>query len=187
MFKHCIQELKYMSSSVPESPIPPSPIIVYDANVVKADFAVTLEIKRELQDTMEEFESKIPERLRDWHPFSDNKVLDLVHPSLFPLVYGTTRILEHGTTTLADCTMRSGEGKVLPVPPYSDGIEFEQNTTYRIPSRWDWERYVGSSPKFLSRRFQWLPCEVDISNKECRLVDFIWSFDTHDLLLNQTQ
>ena len=29
---------------------------------------------------------------KDWHPGSDNQVLDLVHPSLYPIVYGRTFI-----------------------------------------------------------------------------------------------
>lgn len=32
----------------------------------------------------------IPEDKKDWHPNSDNQVLDLVHPSLYPVVYGRT-------------------------------------------------------------------------------------------------
>ena len=32
----------------------------------------------------------IPDAAKDWHPGSDGKVLDLVHPSLYPVVYGRT-------------------------------------------------------------------------------------------------
>ncbi|KAF7320935.1 hypothetical protein HMN09_00180200 [Mycena chlorophos] len=32
----------------------------------------------------------IPEEEKDWHPGSNNQVLDLVHPSLYPIVYGRT-------------------------------------------------------------------------------------------------
>lgn len=32
----------------------------------------------------------VPETLKDWHPGSNNQVLNLVHPSLYPLVYGRT-------------------------------------------------------------------------------------------------
>ena len=32
----------------------------------------------------------IPESEKDWHPGSDGLVLDLVHPSLYPIVYGRT-------------------------------------------------------------------------------------------------
>ena len=32
----------------------------------------------------------VPDSEKDWHPGSDGLVLDLVHPSLFPVVYGRT-------------------------------------------------------------------------------------------------
>ncbi|KAG8944919.1 hypothetical protein FRC04_001360 [Tulasnella sp. 424] len=32
----------------------------------------------------------VPETQKDWHPRSDGQVLDLVHPSLYPIVYGRT-------------------------------------------------------------------------------------------------
>ncbi|KAL3670202.1 hypothetical protein V7S43_004515 [Phytophthora oleae] len=32
----------------------------------------------------------VPDNEKDWHPDSDNQVLDLVHPSLFCCVFGTT-------------------------------------------------------------------------------------------------
>ena len=32
----------------------------------------------------------VPDSEKDWHPGSDGKVLDLVHPSLFPVIYGLT-------------------------------------------------------------------------------------------------
>ena len=58
--------------------------------------------KKILQANVAKFESKIPAKLKDWHPGSDQKVWDLVHPSLFSLVYGRTRILSSETTTLED-------------------------------------------------------------------------------------
>lgn len=32
----------------------------------------------------------VPEKDKDWHPDSDQQVLDLVHPSLYCLVYGVS-------------------------------------------------------------------------------------------------
>ena len=32
----------------------------------------------------------VPDAEKDWHPGSDNQVLDLVHPSLYPIVHGRT-------------------------------------------------------------------------------------------------
>lgn len=34
----------------------------------------------------------VPDSQKDWHPGSDKQVLDLVHPSLYCLVYGVSQI-----------------------------------------------------------------------------------------------
>lgn len=78
---------------------------------------------------------------KDWHPGSGEKVLDLVHPSLFPLVYGQTRILPDSLVDPDDCIERCGEGMVS-IPPAADEL---------LSSAW-------------SRKFQWLPCNVDIKD-----------------------
>ncbi|KAJ3051497.1 hypothetical protein HK097_007472 [Rhizophlyctis rosea] len=35
----------------------------------------------------------VPDEMKDWHPGSNNQVLDIVHPSLWPLIYDVTPIL----------------------------------------------------------------------------------------------
>ncbi|KIO30481.1 hypothetical protein M407DRAFT_20535 [Tulasnella calospora MUT 4182] len=39
----------------------------------------------------------VPEDRKDWHPRSEGQVLDLVHPSLYPIVYGRTLRYPEGT------------------------------------------------------------------------------------------
>ena len=39
----------------------------------------------------------VPDAEKDWHPGSDNQVLDLVHPSLYPIVYGRTFVKDPQT------------------------------------------------------------------------------------------
>lgn len=69
-------------------------VLAYEPGVVKSDATVSPGLKMALQEAVRPLE-QIQDVHRDWHPGSDNKVLDLVHPSLFPLVYGRTRILPH--------------------------------------------------------------------------------------------
>ena len=159
MFDWCIDELRYKASLIPEG-LPPPPDIVYNGDVVKSDSALPMDYKISLQNAVMAFEKKIPERLKDWHPGSGEKVLDLVHPSLFPLVYGRTRILENGeVTNLEDCISRCGEESILDVPGEDQTFEPNSHRRYR-PFR--------ENP--YSRRFQWLPCEVDISQDTSRPV-----------------
>ncbi|TFK36202.1 hypothetical protein BDQ12DRAFT_725247 [Crucibulum laeve] len=102
----------------------------------------------------------VPEREKDWHPGSGERVLDLVHPSLFPLVYGRSRILKESVTSLDDCIERCGEGEVIPVPPRDRKAKAEKVDDDGFDANFKWL----SNP--YSRRFQWLPCEVDISGEE---------------------
>ncbi|KAF8971362.1 hypothetical protein BDZ97DRAFT_1901571 [Flammula alnicola] len=112
MIDWCIEELRYKATLVPNPPATPPPIIIYNGDVVKSDAALSTEFKQALQQAVAKFESSIPDKFKDWHPGSDEKVWDLVHPSLFPLVYSHTRVLENGeTTTLDDCIERCGQGK----------------------------------------------------------------------------
>lgn len=41
----------------------------------------------------------VPDPEKDWHPGSDGLVLDLVHPSLYPIIYGRTVIKGSGSDT----------------------------------------------------------------------------------------
>jgi len=43
----------------------------------------------------------VPDSEKDWHPGSDGLVLDLVHPSLYPIVYGRTMGKMSGSDTAA--------------------------------------------------------------------------------------
>lgn len=156
MLNWCINELRYKATRIPPAPVLPPPTIVFNGDVVKSDFAVSPELKAELQKAVTDYEEKIPPRLKDWHPGSNEQVWDLVHPSLFPLVYGRTRILSNGeTTTLDDCIRRCGEGEVTPVPPKKETVEIYHQSLF-------------SNKHQFSAKFQWLPCEVDISGAEAR-------------------
>ncbi|KAH9263556.1 hypothetical protein BASA83_013045 [Batrachochytrium salamandrivorans] len=81
----------------------------------------------------------VPDYKKDWHPGTDNMVLDLIHPSLFCLVYGFTCIPSFSLRKQA-----------------FSGISWESlqhnQSVAGIPT-------FDCSSKFSSRRFQWLPSE----------------------------
>lgn len=105
--------------------------------VFKSDITVSDEFKKELQNAIYPLEND-PDREKDWHPGSEGQVLDLVHPSLYPLVYGQTRVLANETIGLDDCMKRCGDGDVILAP----SKEAENNA---------W-----------SQKFQWLPSEFEL-------------------------
>ncbi|KIJ50426.1 hypothetical protein M422DRAFT_44489 [Sphaerobolus stellatus SS14] len=114
--------------------------------MIKCDSVVPLTLNQELVKVLE----NIPGRDKDWHPGSDNKVLDLVHPSLLPLIYGTSRILKDKLTTLDNCVELCGAGVTIPIPPQNKLQGHGRNVT----------RAGGF--KSYSRKFQWIPYVVEV-------------------------
>ncbi|TFK62410.1 hypothetical protein BDN72DRAFT_827517 [Pluteus cervinus] len=147
MFDWCIAELQYKAGKLQET----GAIVVFNGDVVKSDTIVPEYLRLPLVDAVKPLED-VPANFQDWHPGSDDKVLDLVHPSLYPLVYGHSRILPYDTTALGDCVSRSGEGETILDPDSNGGSR----------------RYDP-----YSNRFQWLPCEVDLSSGPPRITSYI--------------
>lgn len=121
-----------------------------DLSIAKSDVAVSDSLRNALCDGIKPLED-VPERLKDWHPRSNNLVLDLVHPSLFPVAYGLTRYLNE-KVPLDKCLEYIGRGTTMDpfTPP---------RTSYERPSEW------GS--------FQWLPTDVKPTDKGAKLQGYI--------------
>jgi len=127
-------------------------ILDTDACVVKSDSAVTSGTKAALKKAVEPLEN-VPAAEKDWHPGTDGKVLDLVHPSLWPLIYGRSRVLAHGEVPLSECLESCGKGDVVPVPP--------EGGSSRDAAIW-------------SRRFQWLPCDVEFADgNKAKIISYV--------------
>lgn len=125
------------------------PVFDVSAAVLKSDKVIPPELKDQLRAAVAVLED-VPDHEKDWHPRSDGKVLDLVHPSLWPLVYGRTRILPNDRLTLDNCLDACGIGEIIPKPSDKDR-----------QSRW-------------SNCFQWLPCDVDLDDAgRARIVSYI--------------
>jgi hypothetical protein len=142
-----IAELQHRSTAFEKTGL----FSVFHGDVVKSDNAVTESLKKTLQKAVAVLED-VPEVRKDWHPHSDNQVLDLIHPSLFPVIYGKTRILHDSLVELDNCVKWSGTGVVLQIPPETD---LDVSPAYSMMHT--------QSVKPFSKNFQWLPCEVDIS------------------------
>ena len=160
-----IDELRYKATLYEDI----GAVVVFTGHVVKSDTIVPESLKLELLAAVTELED-VPDRHKDWHPGSNGKVLDLVHPSLYPLIYGRTRVLEYGKTSLEDCIARCGEGQTTQIPPTEEtlgGITMISGVTYNAVI----DPY--------SRHFQWLPCTVDISGEHSKYVNNIGFEHTH--------
>ncbi|KAJ2920869.1 hypothetical protein H1R20_g16227, partial [Candolleomyces eurysporus] len=161
MFEYCIQELRYRAERFEPNSSKRGAIAVFNGKVVKSDHAVPEGVKLALQSAIKPLES-VPEAQNDWHPGSNGQVLGLIHPSLYPLVYGKTKILPAGSqvTTLEDCISRCGEGGVIPTP-----VAKGNRVHYDSMSCDTYDPY--------STKFQWLPCEVDISGDRPKILSYI--------------
>ncbi|KAF3923398.1 hypothetical protein ABW21_db0205874 [Orbilia brochopaga] len=106
-------------------------------SVWRADGLIEEELRKELIDAVATLEN-VPEEEKDWHPGSKNQVLDLVHPSLWPVVYNRTISLEDGG----------------PIPPPDDALkaadEYEEDD--------EMDNFVNG----YSGRFCWLPSEFAV-------------------------
>ncbi|WPH04584.1 Hypothetical protein R9X50_00747600 [Acrodontium crateriforme] len=146
MFSYCIEEFKTYAAHLDTHGFVPA--LDSDAVVCKSDSIVSTELKDKLRIAASKLED-VPAKERDWHPDSDEMVLDLVHPSLFPLLYGRSRILSDQIVNLEDCSKFIGLGEVILVPG-SDDLKAYVKNDHETPF-----------PDVLySQNFQWLPCEV---------------------------
>ncbi|KAJ6013642.1 hypothetical protein N7540_008233, partial [Penicillium herquei] len=151
MMDYIIQELQWKAGLFKKD----QSTTVFDMGVVKSDTAIPEELRRALVNAVFHLEDVLDEE-KDYHPGTDEKVLDLVHPSLFPLVYGRTRILPDRTINLENCLGNVGQGELLPNPEMNEG------------------RLRGI--KRYSNKFQWLPCDVSLNAAEpdsVRIVSYI--------------
>ncbi|KAE8136091.1 hypothetical protein BDV38DRAFT_284334 [Aspergillus pseudotamarii] len=143
MFDYCLEELRDKAAYFKDSQM----VSAHDSEtaIVKSDTAVSSILAESLRNNVRVLED-VPEHLKDWHPGSDQKVLDLLHPSLFPLIHGRSRALPYGTVPLDDCARFTGEGEV--VVPEFDGYHIVQREDISLP---EWGH------------FQWLPSNVEFN------------------------
>ncbi|KHN95571.1 uncharacterized protein MAM_06628 [Metarhizium album ARSEF 1941] len=149
------------------------PVLDYSACVVKllkSDSLMDQQLTKQLMDAARPLEDA-PEQQKDWHPGSNEKVLDLVHPSLWPLVYGRSRILPDKEITVDNCLDHMGTGEVIARPDMeSDGLPASTSTG------WASEPVSASSV-----RYQCLPCNVVADDKgEAKINSYIDSLHPID-------
>jgi hypothetical protein len=119
---------------------------------VKSDNLVSSELREALYrafETLQAAQKSAP----DWHPKSNDMVQNLVHPSMYPLVYNRSRGLKEEVVGVEDAIERwAGKGDITPKDEWRPGA---QGDRYRYG--------VGSGqipPEFWSDTYQWLPANV---------------------------
>lgn len=148
MADYCLGELREKAAIYEKTGL--IPVIDYSACAMKSDSLMDEDLRQALLAGVKPLED-VPEEQRDWHPGSDGKVLDLVHPSLYPLVYGRSHVVPDRVIGVDDAIASAGQGVVVPA-----------STELRKPHVRVFSRDATSSP-IVSNSFQWLPCNVAIS------------------------
>ncbi|KAF5250811.1 hypothetical protein FANTH_4083 [Fusarium anthophilum] len=144
----CISELRNKAELYEKTGL--MPIYDYTTTVIKSDSLLTSDLAKALQEGVKPLED-VPTELNDWHPNSKEQVLDLVHPSLWPLMYGRSRVLNDRVIDVGNALASCGTGVVLRAPG-------PEQTTHIIGEGGFSEEEV----MVLSNKFQWLPCDVDL-------------------------
>ncbi|KAJ2119234.1 hypothetical protein IW147_006036 [Coemansia sp. RSA 720] len=131
------------------------------------DDDTTLELKRYVA-VLED----VPEKDCDYHPNTNNQVVNLVHPSLFPLVYARSRFLSQPISSPAAAVDLSMFGQFPGTfKQWKEDIEkvWKDETgksIFYLPST---ERPIfymqsGSSKSLTSEKFCWLPTEFRVDD-----------------------
>ncbi|KAJ4310830.1 hypothetical protein N0V84_010766 [Fusarium piperis] len=159
MAEACILELREKAKLYQETGL--IPVMDYSSAAIKSDKLIPDELREALKAAVAPLEN-VPDKHKDWHPGSDDKVLDLVHPSLWPLVYGRSHVLPNKRINVENCLDHCGMGDVLPELPEKPS----QESAFSY-------RYSNHPATISSARFQWLPCDIDLTGERPRIDSYI--------------
>jgi predicted RNase H-like HicB family nuclease len=144
----CVQELRSKAKYFEQTGIVPT--LEACASVAKSDTVVTKELREALRVAFDKLRAD-QETSPDWHPNSGDMVQDLVHPSMYPLVYGRTRVLQEECVGVDDAIrMWAGKGTIVP--------KEDPEQMANLPG--SLFRSVHIPPEYWSRNYQWLPANI---------------------------
>jgi hypothetical protein len=115
----------------------------------RSDALIPKDLHERFHTLIAQFDANIPEDKRDWHPGSDGKVLNLIHPSMYCLAYNKSI----GVNGLPIPPPRPLPEKLI--RPELQNYGGDDQRWYRDYEAWQ-RQQAGT---FWSERFQWLPAE----------------------------
>ncbi|KAL5353163.1 hypothetical protein ACLOAV_001196 [Pseudogymnoascus australis] len=149
-FDYCMKELRQKAAHFQRTGLIPT-LDSAGNTIVKSDTVVTPELQNELRAAFDQLRADQASDV-DWHPRSDEKVQDLVHPSMYPLIYGKSNFFQEEVVGVSDAIeLWAGKGKTLPKARQS-GVS-ERDDSYS----------AGESavpPEYWSEEYQWLPANL---------------------------
>ncbi|KAK0717648.1 hypothetical protein B0T26DRAFT_751682 [Lasiosphaeria miniovina] len=157
--EYCILELRHKAHHFKRTGITPTLDATF--SIAKSDVLVPLELHSALRGAFFQLQTDQSSN-PDWHPNTNNKVQDLVHPSMYPLVYGRSRFFADEVVGVDNAIYKfAGKGEVIPRRPEWGGEPthqdrygwFSRGNPYKIPKH------------FWSTFYQWLPANVKFTTE----------------------
>ncbi|KAK4443131.1 hypothetical protein QBC34DRAFT_362554 [Podospora aff. communis PSN243] len=123
------------------------PTLDADYSIAKSDTLVPQDLNLALRSAFDRLQADQGSQ-PDWHPNSDEMVQDLVHPSMYPLVYGRSLFVPDEVVGIDDAVEKwAGKGEPIPKPPPSE------------PHR------RGPPHSYWSDTYQWLPANLKFTDE----------------------
>ncbi|ATZ53930.1 hypothetical protein BCIN_09g06840 [Botrytis cinerea B05.10] len=149
-FDCCIEELRSKAKYYERTGVIPT--LDACASVAKSDHLVSADLHNSLCEAFDTLKSDQSSSL-DWHPNSDDMVQDLVHPSMYPLVHGRSRIMKDEAVGVNDAIEKwAGKGEIIPL-----GAEIHRGTRN---TTWGYQGSDSGRYHYWSNKYQWLPANM---------------------------
>ncbi|KAL7917333.1 hypothetical protein ACQKWADRAFT_307037 [Trichoderma austrokoningii] len=155
-FEFCIAELRNKAKYFIETGLIPT----FDSagnTIIKSDNLISNCLRDELVKAFETLRADQAADV-DWHPRSNDMVQNLVHPSMYPFVYGRSKFLDEEQVGVKNAVEFIGEGRIVPeievMPDYGERFLSSNfmNTQNIVPK------------EYRSSLYQWLPANVTFRN-----------------------
>ncbi|KAE8376071.1 hypothetical protein BDV26DRAFT_282977 [Aspergillus bertholletiae] len=132
----------------------------------KSDTVIPWSVASKIQHFVSNFLDESEGR-KDWEPRSNKQIWNLIDPSIFPLIYGQTRVLANGGCVPLEQTLETyGQGEVA--PRHDQDREYMEDVTGNCRM---------AEKMLFSHRFQWLPCEVEfcgpVGSTDVRITSYV--------------
>lgn len=152
-FEWCVKELRDKAKNFERQSF--VPVLDSETRCVKSDVLISEALRNILRQAAQPL-MDVRDDEKDWHPNSDSKVLNLVHPSLYPLVSGRSTSVAAGQVGRETCFDFMGRGEVVkPSKDWPDNPFFYHGLG--TPRNQD---------QLCSKRLQWLPSEIEFVGDE---------------------
>ncbi|PTB75248.1 hypothetical protein M440DRAFT_1439803 [Trichoderma longibrachiatum ATCC 18648] len=152
-FEFCIAELRNKAAYYVKTGLIPT-LDSAGNTIVKSDTFVSDQLWDELKTSFETLRADQAGNV-DWHPGTNDMVQNLVHPSMYPFVFGRSGFIFEEEVDRENAFASVGKGSIVPeitrLPDYGSrflNVAWQPNSIGVVPS------------EYRSSQYQWLPTNV---------------------------